>query len=107
MIFLQYKNREYFAQFVTEDIDSYVSRKRNNHVHGNHIEIQAISEIYNRPVELYSYDSGTFFVIYGVCNFKFSRMIGVIGWIHYIYNLNVLFFFYPQKNRPTSSIPIK
>lgn len=55
----QYKNREYFAQFVTEDIDSYVSRKRNNHVHGNHIEIQAISEIYNRPVELYSYESGT------------------------------------------------
>lgn len=54
----QYKNREYFAQFVTEDIDSYVSRKRNNHVHGNHIEIQAISEIYNRPVELYLYDTG-------------------------------------------------
>ena len=50
-----YKNREYFAQFVTEDITSYISRKRNNHVHGNHIEIQAISEIYNRPVELYSY----------------------------------------------------
>lgn len=44
---------------MTEDIDSYVSRKRNNHVHGNHIEIQAISEIYNRPVELYSYESGT------------------------------------------------
>lgn len=42
-------------QFVTEDIDSYVSRKRNNHVHGNHIEIQAISEIYNRPVEIYAY----------------------------------------------------
>lgn len=50
-----FKNREYFAQFVTEDINNYVSRKRNNHVHGNHIEIQAISEIYNRPVELYCY----------------------------------------------------
>lgn len=42
-------------QFVTEDINNYVSRKRNNHVHGNHIEIQAISEIYNRPVEIYAY----------------------------------------------------
>lgn len=42
-------------QFVTEDINEYVSRKRNNHVHGNHIEIQAISEIYNRPVEIYAY----------------------------------------------------
>lgn len=52
-----FKNREYFAQFVTEDITSYVSRKRNNHVHGNHIEIQAISEIYNRPVELYCYQA--------------------------------------------------
>lgn len=50
-----YKNREYFAQFVTEDINAYVKRKRENHVHGNHIEIQAISEIYNRAVELYCY----------------------------------------------------
>lgn len=47
-------------QFVTEDIDSYVSRKRNNHVHGNHIEIQAISEIFNRPVEIYAYHTGKF-----------------------------------------------
>lgn len=47
-------------QFVTEDIDSYVSRKRNNHVHGNHIEIQAISEIFNRPVEIYAYHTGEF-----------------------------------------------
>lgn len=54
----QYQNREYFMQFVTEDIDSYVSRKRNNHVHGNHIEIQAISEIFNRPVEIYAYHTG-------------------------------------------------
>lgn len=45
-------------QFVTEDIDSYVSRKRNNHVHGNHIEIQAISELFNRPVEIYAYHTG-------------------------------------------------
>ncbi|XP_053692922.1 OTU domain-containing protein 5-A [Sabethes cyaneus] len=50
-----YQNREYFAQFVTEDIDNYVSRKRANHVHGNHIEIQAMSEMYNRSVELYCY----------------------------------------------------
>lgn len=54
-MFFQYQNREYFTQFVTEDIDSYVLRKRNNHVHGNHIEIQAISEIFNRPVEIYAY----------------------------------------------------
>lgn len=51
-----YKNREYFEQFLTEDIHSYVKRKRQNHLHGNHIEIQAMSEMYNRPVELYCYD---------------------------------------------------
>lgn len=50
-------------QFVTEDIDSYVSRKRNNHVHGNHIEIQAISEIFNRPVEIYAYHTGSDFFL--------------------------------------------
>ncbi|XP_058119195.1 OTU domain-containing protein 5-A isoform X2 [Anopheles coustani] len=52
-----YQNREYFAQFVTEDIAEYVKRKRANHVHGNHIEIQAMSEMYNRSVELYCYQS--------------------------------------------------
>ncbi|XP_035894544.1 OTU domain-containing protein 5-B isoform X2 [Anopheles stephensi] len=52
-----YKNREYFAQFVTEDIADYVERKRANHVHGNHIEIQAMSEMYNRSVELYCYQT--------------------------------------------------
>lgn len=51
-----YKNREYFEQFLTEDIHSYVKRKRQNHLHGNHIEIQAVSEMFNRPVELYCYD---------------------------------------------------
>uniref|UniRef100_A0A182KDG6 ubiquitinyl hydrolase 1 n=1 Tax=Anopheles christyi TaxID=43041 RepID=A0A182KDG6_9DIPT len=53
----QYQNREYFAQFVTEDIADYVERKRTNHVHGNHIEIQAMSEMYNRSVELYCYQT--------------------------------------------------
>ncbi|XP_014095246.2 serine-rich adhesin for platelets isoform X2 [Bactrocera oleae] len=50
-----YKNREYFSHFVTEDINSYIKRKRRKDSHGNHIEIQAMSEIYNRPVEVYSY----------------------------------------------------
>lgn len=51
-----FQNREYFEQFLTEDIHSYVKRKRQNHLHGNHIEIQAMSEMYNRPVELYCYE---------------------------------------------------
>lgn len=81
--FPQYKNREYFAQFVTEDIDSYVSRKRNNHVHGNHIEIQAISEIFNRPVELYSYDSGR---CCDVVSFEWIASIRLTVYIHSLPN---------------------
>ncbi|XP_030372164.1 uncharacterized protein LOC115622381 isoform X2 [Scaptodrosophila lebanonensis] len=52
-----HENREYFGQFVTEDINSYIKRKRARDAHGNHIEIQAISEIYSRTVEVYCYQS--------------------------------------------------
>ncbi|KAL5292684.1 OTUD5 family protein [Megaselia abdita] len=52
-----HQNREYFSQFVTEDINSYIKRKRKSNAHGNHIEIQAISEIYNRSVEVYCYNA--------------------------------------------------
>ncbi|VDN18033.1 unnamed protein product [Dibothriocephalus latus] len=47
------KNREHFSQYVTEDFDRYLQRKRHPNCHGNHLEIQAISELYNRPVEIY------------------------------------------------------
>lgn len=50
-----YQNRDYFAQYVTEDFNSYVNRKRHDNVHGNHVEIQAVSEMYNRPIEVYIY----------------------------------------------------
>ncbi|KAL7734888.1 hypothetical protein ACLKA6_011162 [Drosophila palustris] len=52
-----HENREYFGQFVTEDINGYIQRKRARDAHGNHIEIQAISEIYSRTVEVYCYQS--------------------------------------------------
>jgi OTU domain-containing protein 5 len=41
---------------VTEDFDEYIRRKRQNGVFGNHLEIQACAEIYNRPIEIYSGD---------------------------------------------------
>ncbi|GMS95711.1 hypothetical protein PENTCL1PPCAC_17886, partial [Pristionchus entomophagus] len=50
------KNREHFEQFITEDFSAYISRKRRPNVHGNHVELQAISEIYNRPIEIYEYN---------------------------------------------------
>ncbi|CAI5447446.1 unnamed protein product [Caenorhabditis angaria] len=49
------KNRDYFQDFITEDFDSYIERKRDEAVHGNHLELQAISELFARPVEIYQY----------------------------------------------------
>ena len=43
---------------MTEDFASYIRRKRNEHAHGNHIEMQALSEMYNRPIEVYQYSCG-------------------------------------------------
>ncbi|CAJ0937254.1 unnamed protein product, partial [Mesorhabditis belari] len=50
------QNRDHFSQFITEDFSEYLARKRAENVHGNHLEIQAISEMYARPVEIYEYN---------------------------------------------------
>ena len=50
------RNREHFAQFVAGDFDAYIRHKRQLRVFGDHAEIHAMSEIYNRPVEVYAYD---------------------------------------------------
>ncbi|KAL3290291.1 hypothetical protein HHI36_023636 [Cryptolaemus montrouzieri] len=49
------KNRDYFEPYVTEDFDKYIARKKQWNVHGNHLEIQAMSEMYNRTIEVYCY----------------------------------------------------
>lgn len=49
------KNADYFSNYVTEDFTTYINRKRKNNCHGNHIEMQAMAEMYNRPVEVYQY----------------------------------------------------
>lgn len=54
----QDKERTHFSQWVTEDIATYIARKRQPSVFGNNIEIQACIEIYNRPCEVYSAVSG-------------------------------------------------
>ena len=55
-------NEEHYSNFVAataedQTFQDYIARKRRDGVHGNHAEIQAISELFNRPVELYSADS--------------------------------------------------
>ncbi|KAH9518967.1 OTU domain-containing protein 5 [Bulinus truncatus] len=49
------KNAEFYSQYVTEDFTTYINRKRMDSCHGNHLEIQAITELFNRPVEVYQY----------------------------------------------------
>lgn len=53
LIQFQTKNADYFSSYVTEDFTTYINRKRKNNCHGNHIEMQAMAEMYNRPVEVY------------------------------------------------------
>ncbi|XP_015188627.1 PREDICTED: OTU domain-containing protein 5-A isoform X3 [Polistes dominula] len=50
-------NQEFFSHFVAEDFTTYVDRKRQEYVHGNHIEMQAMSEMYNRSIQLYCYST--------------------------------------------------
>ena len=63
-VFVQAANGDYFSQYVTEDFDTYVDRKRHEYVHGNHIEMQAMSEMYNRTVEVFSYGTGEWRIKY-------------------------------------------
>lgn len=49
------RNRDHFAPFVTENFSSYIARKRQPGQYGNHVELQAISEMFGRPIEIYEY----------------------------------------------------
>jgi OTU domain-containing protein 5 len=51
------KERDHFSQFVTEDFTDYLKRKRLDTVFGNHLELQAIAEIFNRPILIYVDDA--------------------------------------------------
>jgi len=53
-----YGDQEMHDQFVTEDFNEYIARKRQDRCYGNNLEIQAISELYNRPVEIYTFQGG-------------------------------------------------
>ena len=49
--------RDFFSQFIeggNKEFDNYINMKRKSGVWGDDVELQAISEIYNRPIEIYS-----------------------------------------------------
>jgi OTU domain-containing protein 5 len=55
----QDRDKEHFSQFVTgEPFPQYIQRKRQDGVHGNNPEIQAISELFNRPLEVFCPENG-------------------------------------------------
>lgn len=54
------KDEAHFAPFIqNESFHDYIRRKRKYGVHGNNVEIQAISELYNRPVEVFIPNNGS------------------------------------------------
>eukprot|EP00567_Pseudictyota_dubia_P010521 CAMPEP_0197447056 /NCGR_PEP_ID=MMETSP1175-20131217/11794_1 /TAXON_ID=1003142 /ORGANISM="Triceratium dubium, Strain CCMP147" /LENGTH=623 /DNA_ID=CAMNT_0042978239 /DNA_START=166 /DNA_END=2033 /DNA_ORIENTATION=- len=53
------RDEPHFSKFIIDEpFREYIQRKRRDGVHGNNPEIQAISELYNRPVEIFVPDNG-------------------------------------------------
>eukprot|EP00262_Sarcandra_glabra_P016030 TRINITY_DN5079_c0_g1_i2.p1 TRINITY_DN5079_c0_g1~~TRINITY_DN5079_c0_g1_i2.p1 ORF type:complete len:523 (-),score=112.25 TRINITY_DN5079_c0_g1_i2:206-1774(-) len=59
------RERNHFSQFLTEGFTSYCKRKRRDKVYGNNMEIQALSEMYNRPIHIYSYSTEPINIFHG------------------------------------------
>ena len=53
-------DEQHFGTFITDEkFQDYIARKRLIGVHGNNPEIQALSELFNRPVEVYTPQTGS------------------------------------------------
>jgi OTU domain-containing protein 5 len=50
------QEKGFFQDFMVEDLEEYVARKSRDGVWGDDIEIEALSEIYSRPIEIYAMD---------------------------------------------------
>lgn len=42
--------KDFFRDYVVEDIDEYIEMKRKDGEWGDDVEVQALSEIYARPI---------------------------------------------------------
>ncbi|KAI3747223.1 hypothetical protein L6452_09675 [Arctium lappa] len=62
------RERDHFSQFITEGFTCYCKRKRRDKVYGNNVEIQALSEMYNRPIHIYSYSNEPINIFHGSYN---------------------------------------
>lgn len=77
------KNSDYYSHYVTEDFGEYLKRKSLDHSHGNHIEIQAMSEMFNRPIEVYHYSSEPINIFQGVTNEREPIRLSYHRSVHY------------------------
>ncbi|KAL3312309.1 OTU domain-containing protein 5 [Cichlidogyrus casuarinus] len=77
------KNREHFSPYVTEDFDHYIARKQHPNCHGNHVEIQAIAELYSRPVEIYRDNIEPVNVFHAEYRNSFPIRLSYHGHVHY------------------------
>ncbi|KAF5744890.1 OTU-like cysteine protease family protein [Tripterygium wilfordii] len=62
------RERDHFSQFITEGFTLYCRRKRRDKVYGNNVEIQALSEMYNRPIHIYAYSTEPINIFHGSYN---------------------------------------
>lgn len=46
------QERDFFSAYVSTDFSAYISEKRKLRCYGDHLELQAMAELYNRPVEV-------------------------------------------------------
>eukprot|EP00037_Helgoeca_nana_P019565 m.191410 g.191410 ORF g.191410 m.191410 type:complete len:340 (-) comp24919_c0_seq1:471-1490(-) len=77
------QNRDHFEEFVTEDFDEYIARKRQARCFGNHLEMQAMSELYNRNIEVYSYSLQPINIFQAATNTNEPIRLSYHGNIHY------------------------
>lgn len=79
------KNADYFSQYISdEDFEHYINRKRQDQCYGNNIEMQAMAEMYNRPIEVYQYTTDPINIFFGVYKTDNAPLrLSYHGSIHY------------------------
>jgi len=51
------KNKEFFAQYISDDFDTYIKKQKQDKQWGDHVEIVCLRELYNKEVQIYDQDS--------------------------------------------------
>ena len=81
------KNKLFYSQFIEggeDKISAYIERKRKRGIWGDNLEIQALSEIYNRPIEIYiNIDKPLKTFCNDIINTKYPIKISYLGNRHY------------------------